>query len=787
MAAPTLTHGPTTREGAPAPAPSPTPAVPDRRTLRRRGDVVALAVVAVLVAACLPLLRVFVGADILRPVLAAVLLSVGLSWAARRSGAGPVTGLLVSLVGFVLLVSVAFLPHTLVLGFVPTPATLDAARQLWLEGMELVRSRPAPVVPLDGLVLLTVTGIWWVAHVVDGLVFRLDAPLRAIGMALLLWVVPLAVAPEGGSAWAWAVPLLAAATLLLAVTADAEVLRWGAPVGAPDGSVKPVGAAGWPIALVAVIAGVVLGGMLPGYEDPPWYELRGRGGTTLTTNPIVSIRSNLVALSEAPIAQVRSPRPVYLRLTALDTYGENEEWSSEGIRAGDASGRLAFETAMTYFGQIDVEIFPQGLGNAVIVPVPYHPTGLGGAPADRFRYDPASATVTVSEAGLPEGGPYTVTAAVPAPPPDLLRNATATPTPKLVALPSTVPSAVVELAEQIVTEAGATTPFERALAIQDELRTWEYSTDPPPGHGATAMESFLQQRIGYCEQYAGTMAVMLRSLGIPARVAVGYTPGEPIDEEQGLYQVRNANAHAWVEVRFDDLGWIAFEPTPRTDGNVLVPDEEDLAPALTEAQEREAAAEAQPTPTASPSPVQDFPDIETFPTERAPREAASGAEDDSPFGLLVAGLLLVLALGSGAVLLGARRRGVVTEVPAEVVLDALAAVERVAAGLSHQRRPSDTDAEYLERVFGDDQHAVLLAEAAARARWARRVPSRDAVEATNASSALRAQLLENLTQRERLRLRAGAVARRTGRWVTTRAQGPLARLRRLLPRGLRRR
>lgn len=90
---------------------------------------------------------------------------------------------------------------------------------------------------------------------------------------------------------------------------------------------------------------------------------------------------------------------------------------------------------------------------------------------------------------------------------------------------------------------------------------FEYSTEVQPGHGNNAIENFLQIRKGYCEQFAATFAVMARTLGIPSRVAVGFTPGQ-LDSD-GWYSVFSRNAHAWPEIWFDSIGWIPFEPTPK--------------------------------------------------------------------------------------------------------------------------------------------------------------------------------------------------------------------------------
>ncbi len=91
-------------------------------------------------------------------------------------------------------------------------------------------------------------------------------------------------------------------------------------------------------------------------------------------------------------------------------------------------------------------------------------------------------------------------------------------------------------------------------------REFDYSLEVQSGHGNSAIESFLRERVGYCEQFAGTYAAMMRTLDYPARVAVGFTSGT--ETAPGNFRVLGRNAHAWPEVWFDGLGWVAFEPTP---------------------------------------------------------------------------------------------------------------------------------------------------------------------------------------------------------------------------------
>jgi hypothetical protein len=113
-----------------------------------------------------------------------------------------------------------------------------------------------------------------------------------------------------------------------------------------------------------------------------------------------------------------------------------------------------------------------------------------------------------------------------------------------------------------VTE-GARTPYAAVLALESWLRQtggFTYDETPPRVKGAPPLVAFVTRtRAGYCQHFAGAMAAMLRMLGIPARVAVGFTSGSP---DGGRWAVADRDAHAWVEVWFRGHGWIPFDPTP---------------------------------------------------------------------------------------------------------------------------------------------------------------------------------------------------------------------------------
>jgi hypothetical protein len=109
--------------------------------------------------------------------------------------------------------------------------------------------------------------------------------------------------------------------------------------------------------------------------------------------------------------------------------------------------------------------------------------------------------------------------------------------------------------------AGLTTPYQKAVAIQNYLRVNEsYNLQPPAGPGNQLERFLFVTHAGYCQQFAAAFALLARIDGLPTRVAVGTTPGQLIQGD--TYQVTTADIHSWPEVLFDGLGWVRFEPTP---------------------------------------------------------------------------------------------------------------------------------------------------------------------------------------------------------------------------------
>jgi transglutaminase-like putative cysteine protease len=174
---------------------------------------------------------------------------------------------------------------------------------------------------------------------------------------------------------------------------------------------------------------------------------------------------------------------------------------------------------------------------------------------------------------LDEGLVYSVVSKVPVLGPDALREATGQAPPdvsrRYTQLPGDLPVRDVALARRIT--AGESTIYGKVMAVQTWLRRHTrydlgVPRDPP---GVDAVDEFLfERRRGFCEHIASAMAILLRAVGIPTRFVTGFGPGER-NPLTGYFEVRESDAHAWVEVRYPGVGWVPYDPTfgvPPADG-----------------------------------------------------------------------------------------------------------------------------------------------------------------------------------------------------------------------------
>lgn len=177
------------------------------------------------------------------------------------------------------------------------------------------------------------------------------------------------------------------------------------------------------------------------------------------------------------------------------------------------------------------------------------------------------------------------------------------------------------LAAEIVAQAGAQTSYDRTKAIETWLRTYiQYNESiPAPPRGSDPIEWFLfETRQGYCNYYATAMIMMLRSQGIPARMAAGFAQGT-WDPERSAFLVRERDAHTWVEVYFPGYGWVEFEPTA------------DEAPIERQDEQQPMTVLPTVTPPPTPTPLPTATMTPGAPTEESGANATPTSPSESPF------------------------------------------------------------------------------------------------------------------------------------------------------------
>ena len=272
-------------------------------------------------------------------------------------------------------------------------------------------------------------------------------------------------------------------------------------------------------------------------------------------DPLVDIRARLVNSGNIELFTVSTDTPRYLGLTSLAVF-DGTRWlpMAEDLRPADGPLADAPAGSETVVQNISIGRLANQLAPAARTPI----LAVSGGGRSLLWANTAGALFVDGE--LEAGFKYQVTSADNDPAPDALRQATTNGAdPVYYTLPDSVPNEIRALAQQVTAQ--ATTPYDKARALQDWFRTsFKYSLDVQRGHSNDAMINFLTVKTGYCEQFSGTFAAMARTLGLPTRVVVGFTPGQL--RSDGLYHVAGENAHAWDEVWFDGYGWMLFDPTP---------------------------------------------------------------------------------------------------------------------------------------------------------------------------------------------------------------------------------
>jgi transglutaminase-like putative cysteine protease len=618
----------------------------------------------------------------------------------------------------------------------PSLDTFEALRRVAGHIGEDAIREVAPAPALDSLMTASLIAVWTAATASHALAVRSHSAILAILPPVALVAFADMVVEDGPRpGYALAFLLSAIAVLFGAGLARLEV--WG-PLVRPEGARGGLGGTGIPgrwaarLALGAAAVALVAPGILPGFGGPPFVQIEPSRGVAVS--PVVDIRPALLRNPAATLFYVEAERPVYWRLLSLDRF-TGEVWTSTNL--GSLSGRPLSGSAELHASPVPGSMEVVQDYEIAELSQPWMPAAFEPS---RVELDPAEEpglvlhdedTEALSRKILTHPGlRYRVTSRVARPDPGALDEAfigrSLAPWARYLELPEDLPPRIRTLARQIAGQ--ASTPYRKVLAIQDHLRTFTYDEQAPPGHGSNHILNFLEEtQTGFCEQFAGTMAVLIRSLGYPARVAVGFLPGDL--GEDGRWVVTTEHVHAWVEVLFPGYGWLAFEPTPRGDNPVnplyLHPDDSPSAQTT-----GPLPSEFRLTGEAGESPgsrQRDQNEIRARSTGPLPGPGRRPTEPQTPWvrlALAILALAATMAVGIPAgKALGGRLAVRRARSPAERVTAAWRFFEVRATDLGLGRRAGETVSEYRGRlrrtVAFSDGHLERITTAAGRAFYAR--------------------------------------------------------------------
>jgi transglutaminase-like putative cysteine protease len=687
-----------------------------------------VALLALSVTAAIGFARVFEGGEAtLRLVLVAgasiLLASLVERWNVLLS-------MVVTIAGLGVAIGLAVFPGTTWWGL-PTPSTFRAAQDALALVGQTAQVQVAPALPLPPLLIAAVTAAWSAAFASHALAVRARSPFLALlPLASLLAFSNIVV--DDGVRPAYVLTFLVAALAVLFADAVRRVGHWG-PVTvwrtgferAPEGmggrlrsawrvpgsttgrSARRLGTA----ALAAALAGAWV---LPGFRSPGILSLNGSSNPLhVSIDPIVDIKPALLNNEPVRLFTVRSSRASYWRFLSLDRF-DGERWTSSNLQA---TGSPAVESGpLVSAGPIDQAItgpssdyleqeFRIDKLSQPWLPAAYNPIGVavrGGL----VRYDPV-ANVLFAPNGTYRGFSYTINSIQVVPSPEDLDAAPIPPATSIrpyVELPADTPREIFRIAHRLTDKKG--TIYQKVLAVQDYLRdNFRYDLSVAAGHDSNHILRFLTKtKAGYCEQFAGSMAVLLRALGIPTRVAVGFTPGRLSDPSHDTWEVTLQNAHAWVEVYFSGFGWLSFEPTPTRSNPTAISYADPLAFNFGGITGAGGAKQKGPAPKSEREKQLDR--LENPITEQLPSQGTgAGSDDGGPtpwrrWALVAAMILIVLlALSIPAGKMAVRRvRLSRAGEPRDRVLVAFELMSLAASDVGLGRKPHETLQEYRIRL-----------------------------------------------------------------------------------------
>jgi transglutaminase-like putative cysteine protease len=490
-------------------------------------------------------------------------------------------------IGLLLYLTLVFAGDDALLGLIPTPGSMAALHQTLSDGLSDVQDLAAPVPADPGLVLLAAGSIGLLTIVMDVIAVIGRRPAAA-GLALLgLYAVPTAVARDG-IGWPLFVGGALGYLVLLMAEGKDRLLRWGRPIGAEQAPPRPgqqrtapddppPAFTGQRIGAAALAVAVVLPVLVPGLTSHTLADLTrsggggggGGNGKAVSISPFSDLSGYLQRPQPTKLFTASSQKKdLYnLRLMTLDRYNASG-WQRTNLTDGQSAAGIVDQPMFQSVAADDSKLFQlnvltDGAYKGDSLPTAYYASKVDGVTPD-WHYDSRGA-VLQNPSGRANSQRYTITGYDAVPTADQLRAATGEPPDPVKAIwggANNIPAQVTSLVEQLTR--GKTTPFDKALALTNYFlepkNGFLYSTQTRSGNSGSQLVDFLQNKRGYCEQFASALGIMLRAAGIPSRVVIGFLHPR---NDTGQWDITSNDAHAWVEAYFTGLGWAPFDATPR--------------------------------------------------------------------------------------------------------------------------------------------------------------------------------------------------------------------------------
>ncbi|MBG6239927.1 transglutaminase-like putative cysteine protease [Mycetocola sp. CAN_C7] len=487
--------------------------------------------------------------------------------AARSIGAKTwLASLLAAGVWLVLLV-LFFAPDDSFALIVPTFDTIAVFGELGRDGMQSIATQGTPADADIGIRFVLAVGAGLFALLLDvvGVAARMPAFVGVPAAAIAL--VPGFVQ---GDINLVALALCSTAYLMV-LWADTRVRRM---------SGRRAGVLG--IGALAVIGSLAFSVMAPGYNGESLLPSSGGSVFGRGISPLVDLGKDLrrPGVAQQFSYTTTSDESLYFRLLTLDEFN-GTTWSAGRDREREPNNpgtmlevpgltdEIATEPTTTTV-QVDGMVAPW-------LPVPFPSVRVSGADG-RWQWDVEGLTLS-SRLSSASGQTYIAESVLIQPTRDQLIAAqpeTPENVSRFLELPDDIPPILTETLATVTAE--STNAYDTAFAIQQYLRSTEflYSVEAPvddgyDGDGFAVIAEFLEKKSGYCVHFSSAMAILARMADIPARVSLGYLPGERVvgADTRLSYTVGTDDLHAWPELYFAGVGWVPFEPTP---GRGVVPD-----------------------------------------------------------------------------------------------------------------------------------------------------------------------------------------------------------------------